>query len=164
MPGRCRTAGVILLAAAVLSFSDGARSQDFSAGLSAYNSADYDAAVDQWLPLAKRGDAKAQAAMGFLFHKGLGVAQSNAVAAVWYRRAAEQGEAHSQLFLGTLYYLGSGVPQDYVRAHMWCELAISGGVLQGLDCRDAAEAGMTAEDISEARRLTVEWYARRPPQ
>jgi TPR repeat protein len=142
---------LVLLAGVSVASAHGARSQDFSVGLSAYNSADYEAAVDQWLPLARRGHSKAQAAMGFLFHKGLGVAQSDAVAAVWYRRAAEQGEAHSQLFLGTLYYLGSGVPQDHVRAHMWCDLAISGGVWQGLDCRDAAAAGMTAEDICASR-------------
>ena len=45
---------------------------DFRSGLSAYNRGDYITAFRDWYPLAEHGDARAQAGLGFLFHKGSG--------------------------------------------------------------------------------------------
>jgi TPR repeat protein len=134
-----------------------ASAQDFDAGLSAYNAADYQAAIRNWRPLAEGDDPKAQAALAFLYFKGLGMARDGQRAAYWYRRAAEQGQPEAQFFLGTLYFLGNGVPQDYVRAHMWCEVALARGIPQGLDCRDAASRAMTPGQVREAFDRAAEW-------
>jgi uncharacterized protein len=89
----------------LLSAAEPAIAGDFSSGLSAYNSGDYIAAFRDWYPLAERGDAPAQAGLGFLFHKGLGVAQDDVEAASWFEKAAGKGQAEAQLLLGTLYFL-----------------------------------------------------------
>lgn len=130
---------------------------EFARGLSAYNAADYGTAFDAWYPLADENDAKAQAALAFLYLKGLGVRQDDVRAADWYRRAAQLGRPEAQFFLGTLYYLGRGVPQNDRLAHVWCEIALAGGIPAGLDCRDAASARMTRADVREAYRKAAEW-------
>ena len=91
-----------------------AAAQDFRSGLSAYDSGDYTRAFHDWFGLAEQGDAKSEAGIGFLFHKGLGVSQDDQEAASWFIKAAEQGQAEAQLLLGSLFFFGSGVPQSYV--------------------------------------------------
>lgn len=154
--------GALVLGAGLLLVGPPAAADEFAEGLSAYNAADYETAFDLWYPLADENDAKAQAAVAFLYLKGLGVRQDDARAAAWYRRAAEQGQPEAQFFLGTLYHLGRGVPQDDRLAHVWCEVALAGGVTPGLDCRDAAAARMTPGEVREANRMAAEWLAGRP--
>jgi len=55
----------------------------------AFDRANYATALKVWLPTAEQGDAAAQTYVGEIFEKGLGVSPDYAVAAVWYRRAAE---------------------------------------------------------------------------
>src|SRR5438105_13377330 len=83
--------------------------QVFREGLSAYNSGNYQKAMQIWMPLAQGEDAPAQAGIGFMFHKGLGVATDNGKAAYWLRKAAEHGQPEGQFMLGTLYFYGAGV-------------------------------------------------------
>src|SRR5262249_14218070 len=117
----CLASLVILL----LSAAPPATAGDFRSGLSAYNSGDYVTAFRDWYPLAEHGDGPAEAALGFLFHKGLGVAQDDVEAASWFEKAARKGQAEAQLLLGTLYFFGEGVQQNYVMAFAWCEIAQS---------------------------------------
>src|SRR5213083_2974456 len=53
---------------------------------------------------AERGNARAQAILGFMYEHG-------------------RGEPHGQHFLGLLYDKGRGVPQDYIEAYKWLNLA-----------------------------------------
>ncbi len=98
---------------------------DYQAGQAAYRLGDYATALQEFKPLAERGDARAQASLGFMYDRGQGVPQNHAEAAKWFRKAAEQGEAIAQLSLGGMYFSGQGVPRDYVQAHMWIDLAAS---------------------------------------
>lgn len=138
-----------------------AAADEFARGLSAYNAADYRTAFDAWYPLADENDAKAQAAIAFLYLKGLGVRQDDVRAADWYRRAAQLGRPEAQFFLGTLYHLGRGVPRNDQLAHVWCEIALARGMTAGLACRDAASAGLTQGEVREAYRIAAEWLERR---
>ena len=52
--------------------------------------------------LAEAGDAEAQNNLGLMYFNGRGVAQDDAEAVAWYRRAAEQGFANAQYNLGAL--------------------------------------------------------------
>ena len=133
---------------------------EFARGLSAYNAADYESAFDAWYPLADENDSKAQAAIAFLYLKGLGVRQDDVRAADWYRRAAQLGRPEAQFFLGTLYYLGRGVPRNDQLAHVWCEIALARGMPAGLSCRDAASARMTRGEVREAYRMAARWLER----
>ena len=146
----------------LLSTVQPADASDFGSGLSAYNRGDYITAFRDWYPLAEHGEARAQAGLGFLFHKGLGVAQDDIEAASWFEKAASKGQAEAQLLLGTLYFFGEGVQQSYVMAFAWCEVAQSNGQSDALECRDAALEHMTSPEREQAFRLVTEWQAHHP--
>ena len=133
---------------------------DFRSGLSAYNRGDYVTAFRNWHVLAEDGDAPAQAGLGFLFHKGLGVTQDDIEAASWFEKAARKGQAEAQLLLGTLYFFGEGVRQSYVMAFTWCEIAQSNGQSDAIECRDAALEHMTSAEMKQSFRLVTEWLGR----
>jgi hypothetical protein len=56
----------------------------------AYARGDYATAFKLWLPLAEQGSARAQANIGRMYERGEWVAQDQAMANDWYRRAVEQ--------------------------------------------------------------------------
>ena len=101
--------------------------QDFDAGLAAYASGDYAAALEEWKPLAEQGYARAQSNLGVMYEQGHGVLQDYAQAVRLYRAAAEQGYARAQGNLGFMYANGQGVLQDFAEAVRWYRLAADQG-------------------------------------
>jgi TPR repeat protein len=79
------------------------------------------------LAKAEAGDAIAQRKLGYAFDLGQGCSQSYALAALWYRKAADQGDAKAQYDLGLLCDKGEGVPQDYAQASTWFRKAAEQG-------------------------------------
>jgi hypothetical protein len=100
---------------------------DLAAGQKALKSGDYATAFNEFLPLAKQGDASAQFDLGIMYYKGQGVPQDYAEAVRWYRKAADQGNADAQCYLGSLYAVGQGVAQDYGEAAGWFRKAADQG-------------------------------------
>jgi TPR repeat protein len=149
-----------MVAAAAVLVCDEASAQDFRSGLTAYNSGDYPRAFHDWLGLAERGDPAAEAGIGFLFHKGLGVTQDDTEAATWFVKAAEQNQAEAQLLLGTLFFYGEGVPQSYVSAFAWCDIAETNGQSDASECRDAALERMTPEEMARSFKIVTDWFGR----
>lgn len=134
---------------------------EFRKGLSAYNSSDFRKAMQIWLPLAEHEDASAQAGLGFMYYRGLGVAIDNQKAAHWLRKAAEHGQPEGQMMLGTLYFYGSGVAQSYVQAYAWCDLAQDGGNADAPGCRDAAlQSLLSDKDLKKAFGLSLDLHRR----
>ena len=129
----------------------------FDQGVAAYGRADYATAYRLWRPLAERGNATAQAGLGYMYENGRGVAQDYAAASSWYRKAADQGYAEAQLNLGLMYANGQGVAQDYVQAHKWSNLSAASGNADALKNRDMIAAKMTPAQIGEAQRLASAW-------
>ncbi|HQT31597.1 MAG TPA: caspase family protein [Thiobacillus sp.] len=84
-----------------------------------YDRADTGSALKVWLPQAEAGDKAAQAYVGEIYEKGMGLPPDYALAAVWYRRAAEQGDSRAQINLGHLYEKGLGVARDPAEALKW---------------------------------------------
>ncbi|HEY7579311.1 MAG TPA: tetratricopeptide repeat protein [Acetobacteraceae bacterium] len=152
----------IALWATVVLASGAAVAQDFRSGLSAYNTGDYTRAFQNWLGPAEQGDAAAEAGIGFLFHKGLGVVQDDAEAASWFVKAAEQGQAEAQLLLGTLFFFGQGVPQSYVSAFAWCDIAATNGQSDASECRDAALEHLSPAEMRQSFEIVSEWFTRHP--
>jgi hypothetical protein len=74
---------------------------------------------------ADQGFARAQATLGGLYEKGLGVPQDYTQAVTWWRKAAEQGNGLAQYKLGRCYQWGLGVPKDYAQAEEWYEKALN---------------------------------------
>jgi TPR repeat protein len=110
-----RSICALLLFAGLALAADG----DYQLGLSAYERGDYVEAVQQWLPLAERGDAESQYRIGRLYYYGRGVNQDYAEAADWYLRAAELGHARAQSNIAIMYEEGRGLPVDLGQAAKW---------------------------------------------
>ena len=96
-------------------------------GYQSYLKGDYQAAYEEWLPLAELGDAEAQYNLGVMYDEGAGIEQNLASAAAWYRKAAEQGFVDAQINLGMLYYHGQDFTRDHDEAAKWFERAASQG-------------------------------------
>jgi TPR repeat protein len=75
------------------------------------------------MPRAERGDANAQAQLGFMYEHGRGVAQDYVTAVYWYTAAAAQGHPSGQYLLGLMYDKGHGVARSATLAYMWLNLA-----------------------------------------
>lgn len=98
---------------------------------SAYSAGDYLKAEKLYLPLAKRGNAKAQLRLGVIYYLGQGIQQDYLSSGKWLRLAAKQGVALAQNLLGAIYDLGLGVPQNYAEAAKWYRLAAEQGDADG---------------------------------
>jgi TPR repeat protein len=158
----CRSAALGIVICLGCHAADAApKDAEFRKGLSAYNGGNFKTAMQVWLPLAEHEDASAQAGLGFMFYRGLGMASDNQKAAFWLRKAAEHGQPEGQMMLGTLYFYGRGVTQSYVQAYAWCDLAQDGGNADAPDCRDAAlQSLLSDKDLKKAFKLSLDLHQR----
>lgn len=76
---------------------------------------------------AERGDAEAQAKLGYILSHGQGVPQDYAEAVRWYSKAADQGNARGEDGLAFMYLQGHGVTQDRAEARNWYRKAADQG-------------------------------------
>jgi uncharacterized protein len=131
----------------------------FRDGLAAYNTASYPHALAAWEPLARAGDARAQAGLGFMYYSGRGVPRDSARAAELFRLAAEQNEPTAQLFLALMHFKSDGVPANAPLALMWVELAMAGGQAGAFEWQGIIMQSMTAAERDEGWRLLAQWRA-----
>jgi uncharacterized protein len=124
-----------------------------------------DAAVKRIMARAWRGDAHAQATLGFMYANGRGVPQSYSAAVDWYLKSAHQGDPDGQHLLGLLYDKGFGVNMDVVKAYKWLNLAAAHAPWRHredfLRMRDAVASKMTREQLSLAQQLAVDFVPNR---
>jgi uncharacterized protein len=160
-----RRSSSIILLATVLGFGapSFAHADALAAGRTAYAHGDYVGAARLLLPLAERGNAAAQALVGFMYANGQGVPQGYDMATYWYRLAADHGDTTAQYLLGLMYDKGFGVPLDDVAAHMWLNLAAAHAPPRAreyyLRLRDAVASKMTPGQIAAAQERAQEWAA-----
>lgn len=133
----------------------------FRNGLSAYNSGDYTRAKSIWEPLAENEDAASQTGLGFMYHRGFGMAADDKKAAYWLRKAAEHGQPEGQMLLGSLYFYGQGVAQSYIQAFAWCDLAQDNGNADAGMCRDSAlQSLVSKQDVKAAFDASLKLHHR----
>ena len=89
-------------------FDCGVRGGEFTA----YDRANYKTALKVWLPQAHEGKAEAQAYVGEIYERGLGVEPDYDLALKWYKKAADQGNSRAQVNIGYLYEKGLGVERS----------------------------------------------------
>lgn len=134
-------------------------------GVGAFVRQDYATTLAVFGPLAARGDARAQAYLGFMYANGYGVPQNYIEAANWLRLASEQGYPAAQYWLGLMYDKGHGVPQDYVQAYKWLDLAVARATgrlrYDWVRIRDAVASKLSLAQRTEAQALAIEWQAQR---
>jgi len=73
---------------------------------------------------SKEADADAQHALGQHYHEGIGTAQDDAQAFVWFLKAAKQGHTAAQRITAHCFQHGIGVRQDIKEASKWAIAAI----------------------------------------
>jgi uncharacterized protein len=119
------------------------------------------ASVRRTIALAERGNAHAQAMLGFMYANGQGVPQSYELAVDWYERSAQQGDPNGQYLLGLMYDKGLGVSVDVVLAQKWLNLAAAHAPRQNREnftrIRDAVRFKMTKPQIEVAQQLATEF-------
>ena len=145
---------------------------------------DYAQAAAWYRKAADLGDADAQRELGDLYdHGGImkmvdapGVGKrlvkddgggafpkDFALAANWFRKAAEQGDAYSQCNLGALYANGQGVPQDYAEAYFWYSLGAAKLPAFSGD-RDNVASNLTKTVLLQTQERTRKWFEDHPVQ
>lgn len=132
----------------------------------AYARGDYVAAVNVLTPLALRGDASAQAFLGFMYENGFGAPQAYDAAADLYIQAAIRGNPFAQCMLGLMYDKGHGVPQDFILAYKWLNLAAARAPKRERDyylrLRNAVASKMSPDQIATGQQLALFWAPGRP--
>jgi TPR repeat protein len=131
-------------------------SQDPDRGLQAYERGDFAAALQEWRPLAEKGDAVAQCNVGLMFNSGEGVLRDFVEAARWFRLSAGQGYMDCQNVLGTMYYWGEGVPQDFAEATRWFRAAAEQGHAPAQF--SIGRAYVTGEGVRQDYSEAVRWF------
>ncbi|MFP6744291.1 MAG: SEL1-like repeat protein [Alphaproteobacteria bacterium] len=130
----------------------------FSDGWMAYQAGEYEAAMDAWLPLAKRGDLDAMYDMAALYETGRTVdgEPDMARAIAWYSRAAEHQLAAAQYRLAWLYDMGFGVGPDPEQSLDWYRQAAERGLAEAQFNLGVAyeRGGAVVPDVVQAAR----WY------
>jgi TPR repeat protein len=92
---------------------------DIYSASNALSRGDFEIAVAEFTKLAEKGDANAQANLGYMYYAGEGVPQDYEKAVYWYRKAAVQGNKDAQYNLAVSYAFGEGVKQDLTEAAIW---------------------------------------------
>jgi TPR repeat protein len=115
-------------------------------------------AFDWTLRAASLGLVKAQALLGSLYFRGVGVLQDFPQAIAWYLKAAEQGDQESSFYLGFMYHMGLGVLKNHKLAALWQEKSYSKGLSRSLLNRIKSFVTDQGGEISltEARRRFLE--------
>lgn len=99
----------------------------FQRALAARLSGDFGSVYREMRTLADRGVSQAQFRLGWLYERGVGVAQDYAEARAWYERAMQNGSAAAVARMGMLYEHGMGVEKDYAKAVAYNQRAIEAG-------------------------------------
>lgn len=122
----------------------------------AFKTGDYPEAVKLFLPLADKGNVRAQYFLGRLYQGFKGVDQNYQEALKWYRLAADQEFSPAQLELGNMYASDSGTTQSYQEAMKWWLLAAKKG-------NDTAQShlGFLYEDgmgVEQSYKEAIKWF------
>ena len=93
------------------------------------------------------------------------MAQDQAQAAEWYRKAAEQGLARAAYNLGSMYAMGQGVGRDQAEAYFWLGVAAESWSgeqhEQAAKARDALGVRLTPEQLAAAQLRVKKWMEER---
>jgi len=104
--------------------------QTVNDGWEAYDSGDYETAKSIFSSLAKEGNAKAMATLGFLHSEGKIFPKDRRLACDWYEKAAKNGSPEGMSNLARCYYLGSGRAKNSQEEMFWTIEAAKNGDIE----------------------------------
>jgi TPR repeat protein len=155
----CSLLGALAIAAA---FAAPAAADPLDDGVTAYHDKEYAKAAELWRPLAESGNAGAQYLLGSLYLEGHGVEHNDAMAFMWFQRAASQGDAAAQYNVGASYAAGTGVQRSAVDAVKWFRRAADQGVVfaqLNLGLLYAAGNGVPQDSVEALKWLELAFFA-----
>ncbi len=76
----------------------------------------------------------------------------------WYLRSAKNGYRRAQHRLGSMYARGTGVKQNYIKAYAWCKVSAAQHSRRALLKLKKIEFRMDPDEISNARKLSRQYY------
>src|SRR5262249_698714 len=88
-------------------------------GAAAHQAGNLPLAYQEFRAWADKGEAECQFNLALMYEKGIGVAQDEKQAVIWYRKSADQGNSNAQFNLGVLYENGRGCEVDFAQANQW---------------------------------------------
>jgi TPR repeat protein len=121
---------------------------------------EYFEALEELLPLADAGSARAQAEVGMIYHYGFVSAKNFKKAADYYGRAAAQENVDGMIGLAVMNALGQGFAVNMIEAYKWLILARD-RLPPGRD-RDRIVGALDSfrEEMTSGEVETAEWRAR----
>ena len=123
---------------------------------------DWSAAHDACTTEANAGNVFAEASLGHLYAKGLGVTSDLAAAVTWYKKAAADGDHEAQSFMGYALRDGKGIKRDEKAAAAMFKLAAEGGEkVAQLEYAVVLEKG---DGVSKNQPSAREWYKKAADQ
>ena len=128
----------------------------FDEGVLAFENEDYPAALRQFMPLARGGNAAAMNYLARTYDEGMDAPEE---AFAWYLRAAQKGNVDAQARLAEMYDEGEGVEQDQATAMEWYAKAAA----QGDDDSQLA-LGLHAENDLADNVAAARWYEKAAAQ
>jgi TPR repeat protein len=130
---------------------------DVESGTSSYEAGDYDAAYQEWLPLAEEGSPAAQFNLSLLYRYGKGRPVDSETAADWCLKAADAGFLPAQYEMGKIYEAGEGVRRNKVEAHKWYKLCAEQRYNDSKKLRKQLAKTMTSTELAHAEMWLREW-------
>lgn len=156
---------VALALLALPAAADDAAEQRYTAAVLAYDRGDHAEALAAFRHLAVTGYPGAEFMLGAMYFYGKGVTRNDALAAIWFQKAASKGNANAQFALGSLLVGGLGVRQDLVAAYTWLTLAADDGLpalrQQAILLREEAARLMRPDEVAKATQAAAAWSPRR---
>ncbi len=147
---------VLVLCAALLSFSSLCGAATLLNALAAKDRGDFESAFQQFKQLASLDDAIAQFQLSLLYEAGKGTKQDATQAIHWLRMSAAHGNPQAQSNLGVAFSKGRGIGQDLVRAYAWFAASAVSGDSVAATNRDVVARKMTEQQITQAKALLIE--------
>jgi uncharacterized protein len=148
--------------AMMIGFSSAPARAGLDEGLAALQAGEFLTALEELLPLANAGNARAQAEVGMIYHYGLAGAKNFSNADKYYRLAAHQENADGMIGLAVMNALGQGVAVNMTEAYKWLLLARD-RLPNGRDrdrvvgALDSFRESMTQDEIETAEGRANSW-------
>ncbi len=146
-------------------FVSGSIANDLKKGWDEYRNANYIAAVEILMPLAREGNARAQYAIGFMYQKGRGLPLDKDEAEKWFRKAepglrkkSENGSRAAQHILSVMYRRGYGVEKDEEAAAEWNKRAAQQGHM--IAQYNMGWAYANGRGVPWDEKKAIKWYAK----
>ena len=113
----------------------------------------FEAAMEEFMPAARSGNADAEELIGVMYAMGLGVERDDQRAFEWYLRASMKGHPGAQSGIGWYFEVGRGTAVDLVRAYLWYGLSTIGGDPDAAISIEEVAKKMTPDEIQRAQML-----------